>query len=239
MNKTAIKALCIAIILPVLSYILVKYYSNDAIIMPKHFYYDTVLTTTENGKTSTDTIWHSVQNISLTNQLNQPISLNDIQGKIIIIDFFFTHCPSICPMLTQNMHKLQASFKNPSGKNVADSMIVQFLSFSVDPERDSVAALKAYADKYRIDHNSWWMLTGNKKTIYDFGINELKLGLVDGEGVDTSFIHTDRFVLLDKNHVLRGYYNGLDTTSLAKLAEDVGKLMLEKDKHEKRNLFRK
>jgi len=239
MNKTAIKALCIAIILPVLSYILVKYYSNDAIIMPKHFYYDTVLTTTENGKTSTDTIWHSVQNISLTNQLNQSISLNDIQGKIIIIDFFFTHCPSICPMLTQNMHKLQASFKNPSGKNVADSMIVQFLSFSVDPERDSVAALKAYADKYRIDHNSWWMLTGNKKTIYDFGINELKLGLVDGEGVDTSFIHTDRCVLLVKNHVLRGYYNGLDTTSLAKLAEDVGKLMLEKDKHEKRNLFRK
>ena len=239
MNKTAIKALCIAIILPVLSYILVKYYSNDAIIMPKHFYYDTVLTTTENGKTSTDTIWHSVQNISLTNQLNQSVSLNDIQGKIVIIDFFFTHCPSICPMLTQNMRKLQASFKNPSGKNVADSMIVQFLSFSVDPERDSVAALKAYADKYRIDHNSWWMLTGNKKTIYDFGINELKLGLVDGEGVDTSFIHTDRFVLLDKNHVLRGYYNGLDTTSLAKLAEDVGKLMLEKDKHEKRNLFRK
>lgn len=239
MNKTAIKALCIAIILPILSYILVKYYSNDAIIMPKHFYYDTVLTTTENGKISTDTIWHSVQNISLTNQLNQSISLNDIQGKIIIIDFFFTHCPSICPTLTQNMHKLQASFKNPSGKNVADSMIVQFLSFSVDPERDSVAALKAYADKYRIDHNSWWMLTGNKKTIYDFGINELKLGLVDGEGVDTSFIHTDRFVLLDKNHVLRGYYNGLDTTSLAKLAEDVGKLMLEKDKHEKRNLFRK
>lgn len=239
MNKTAIKALCIAIILPVLSYILVKYYGDDAIIMPKHFYYDTVLNTTENGKTSTDTIWHSVQNISLTNQLNQSVSLNDIQGKIVIIDFFFTHCPSICPMLTQNMRKLQASFKNPSGKNVADSMIVQFLSFSVDPERDSVAALKAYADKYRIDHNSWWMLTGNKKTIYDFGINELKLGLVDGEGVDTSFIHTDRFVLLDKNHILRGYYNGLDTTSLAKLAEDVGKLMLEKDKHEKRNLFRK
>lgn len=239
MNKTAIKALCIAIILPVLSYILVKYYGDDAIIMPKHFYYDTVLTTTENGKISTDTIWHSVQNISLTNQLNQSISLNDIQGKIIIIDFFFTHCPSICPTLTQNMRKLQASFKNPSGKNIADSMIVQFLSFSVDPERDSVAALKAYADKYNIDHNSWWMLTGNKKTIYDFGINELKLGLVDGEGVDTSFIHTDRFVLLDKHHVLRGYYNGLDTTSLAKLAEDVGKLMLEKNKHEKRNLFRK
>lgn len=239
MNKTAVKALCIAIILPVLSYILVKYYSDDVIIMPKRFYYDTILTTTENGKTLTDTVWHSVQNIHLTNQLNQPIRLNDIKEKIIIIDFFFTHCPSICPTLTRNMRKLQASFQNPSGKNVTDSMIVQFLSFSVDPERDSVAALKAYADKYRIDHNSWWMLTGDKKTIYDFGINELKLGLVDGQGVDTSFIHTDRFVLLDKHHILRGYYNGLDTTSLAKLAEDVGKLMLEKDKNEKRDLFRK
>ncbi len=63
------------------------------------------------------------------------------------------------------MHKLQQSFKNPSGKNVADSMIVQFLSFSVDPERDSVPILKIYADKYSVDHESWWMLTGNKKII--------------------------------------------------------------------------
>lgn len=230
MNKTAIKALCIAIILPVISYLIVKYYSDDAIIMPRHFYYDTVISTTKNGKISTDTIWHKVQNISLTNQLNQPINSSDIQGKIIVIDFFFTHCPSICPTLTQHMRKLQTSFKNPSGKNVADSMIVQFLSFSVDPERDSIAALKAYADKYNIDHDSWWMLTGNKKIIYDFGINELKLTLIDGENVDTNFIHTDKFVLLDKHHVLRGYYSGLDTLSLAQLSEDIGKLMLEKDK---------
>lgn len=230
MNKTAIKALCIAIILPVVSYFIVKYYSDDAIIMPRHFYYDTVITTTKNGKISTDTIWHQVKNISLTNQLNQPINLADIQGKIIVIDFFFTHCPSICPTLTQHMHKLQTSFKNPSGKNVADSMIVQFLSFSVDTERDSVAVLKAYADKYNIDHDSWWMLTGNKKNIYNFGINELKLTLIDGENVDTNFIHTDKFVLLDKHRVLRGYYSGLDTLSLAQLSEDIGKLMLEKDK---------
>ncbi len=239
MNKTAIRALLIAIILPVSSYFIVKYYSEDAVIMPKHFYYDTILTTTENGKVSTDTIWHHVQNVCLTNQLGKKINLDDIKGKIIVVDFFFTRCPSICPTLTQNMHKLQQSFKNPSGKNVADSMIVQFLSFSVDPERDSVPILKIYADKYSVDHESWWMLTGNKKIIYDFGINELKLGMVDGEGVDTSFIHTEKFVLLDKEHIVRGYYNGLDTTSLASLAEDIGKLMMEKNKHQKRNLFRK
>ncbi len=239
MNKTAIRALLIAIILPVSSYFIVKYYSEDAVIMPKHFYYDTILTTTENGKVLTDTIWHHVQNVCLTNQLGKKINLDDIKGKIIVIDFFFTRCPSICPTLTKNMYKLQQSFKNPSGKNVADTMIVQFLSFSVDPERDSVPVLKIYADKYNVDHESWWMLTGNKKIIYDFGINELKLGMVDGEGVDTSFIHTEKFVLLDKEHIVRGYYNGLDTTSLAYLAEDIGKLMMEKNKHQKRNLFRK
>jgi protein SCO1/2 len=100
-----------------------------------------------------------------------------------------------------------------------------------------VPALRRYADKFGVDHDNWWMLTGNKKTIYDFALNELKLGLVDGEGVDTSFIHSQKFVLLDKDYVVRGYYNGLDTASLSALAKDVGLLMLEKDKKRKINIF--
>jgi protein SCO1/2 len=142
--------------------------------------------------------------------------------------------------MTKNMARLQQSFSHYNqGRRVIDSSIVRFVSFSIDPERDSVAALKKYADRFGVDHDTWWFLTGRKKDIYDFSINEMKLGLTDGEGVDTSFIHTQKFVLLDKNFLVRGYYNGLDTTSLAKLAEDVGLLMLEKDKKVKRNLFRK
>jgi protein SCO1/2 len=83
------------------------------------------------------------------------------------------------------------------------------------------------------------MLTGPKKTIYDFALNELKLYTEDGGSVDSNFIHTDKFILLDRDYVLRGYYSGLDTTSLSKLAEDIGLLMLEKDRKVKRNLFRK
>lgn len=113
------------------------------------------------------------------------------------------------------------------------------MSFSIDPERDTVAALKKYADKYGVDHDNWWMLTGPKKKIYDFALNELKLGLVDGEGVDTSFIHSQKMVLIDKDHIVRGYYNGLDTLDLSVLARDIALLMLEKDKSKKRNLFRK
>ncbi len=80
------------------------------------------------------------------------------------------------------------------------------------------------------------MYAGNKKTIYDFALNELKVGVVD-EGVDTSFLHTEKFVLLDKDYVVRGYYNGLDTTSLSTLAKDISLLMLEKDKKKKLNIF--
>ena len=125
--------------------------------------------------------------------------------------------------------------EGPSKK--IDSAFVQFLSFSVDPERDSVTALKKYADKYGVDHDSWWFLTGSKKEIYDFALHEVKLGLQDGGTIDSNFIHTGHFVLLDKDRVVRGYYDGLDSAELSKLAEDLTLLMLEKDKKKKRKFF--
>ena len=97
--------------------------------------------------------------------------------------------------------------------------------------------LKRYADKYAVNHDTWWFLTGDKKKMYDYALNELKLGLQDGEGVDSNFIHTSKFVLIDKRRNVRGYYDGLDSTSMSKLAEDLTLLMLEKDKNKKRNLF--
>lgn len=240
MSKKAILALCIAVIIPVLCYYIVKWTSEENVILPRKYYVDTIITKTVNGKTTDDTVWHKTANITLLNQLGDSVSLYDIENKVIVADFFFTRCPSICPTLTRNMAKLQQSFSHyKEGRKVIDSSIVRFISFSVDPERDSVKQLKNYADRFGVDHDNWWMLTGNKKTIYDFAFNELKLGLVDGEGVDTAFIHTPKFVLLDRDKIVRGYYDGLDTTSLSKLARDIGLLMLEKDKTKKRNLFRK
>lgn len=238
MSKKAVLALIIALLLPVLSYYLVKSLSNDAVNMPRKYLMDSIVTYTIDGKTTSDTVWHVTSNVRLVNQLGDSVSLYDIQNRIIVADFFFTRCPSICPQMTTNMARLQQSFSHYNqGRKVIDSSIVRFLSFSIDPERDSVEALKAYADKFKVNHDNWWMLTGNKKTIYDFALNEMKLGLVDGEGVDTSFIHTQKFVLLDKDYVVRGYYNGLDTISLAGLARDIGLLMLEKDRKKKRNIF--
>jgi protein SCO1/2 len=238
MNKKAVLAIVIALVAPVLCYYIIKVMSDEAVVMPRRYYNDSVITRTVDGKTTTDTLWHRTGNITLVNQLGDTVNLYDIQNKVIVADFFFTRCPSICPLMTRNMQRLQQSFSHYNrGRLVIDSSIVKFLSFSVDPERDSVAALKKYADRFGVNHDNWWLLTGEKKKIYNFALNELKLGLQDGEGVDSSFIHSQKFVLLDKDYIVRGYYDGLDTASLSNLAKDIGLIMLEKDKNKTKSIF--
>ncbi|RYY47756.1 MAG: SCO family protein [Chitinophagaceae bacterium] len=222
MNKNAIITLLAVIVIPLTGYFIVKYYSKDAVHMPRRYFYDEVISKEKEGKTTNDTVWHQVKNISFTNQLGQKVSLNDARGKVIVLDFFFTRCPSICPGLARNMKKLQDAFgKNPE--------IVQFISVSVDPEYDSVAQLRKFADKFNANHDSWWFVTGDKQEIYDFAFKEIKASIADTK-VDTAFIHTENFFLLDSNRVVRGWYNGFDTAALATLVRDIPTLMLEKDR---------
>jgi len=236
-NKTALYAILLALVFPLGAYFLVKKLSETAVILPPRFYADSVITKSEKGKIVSDTVWHRLPDISLTNQLGEKVGWKDIQkdsaGKIIVANFFFTHCPTICPTLTLNMKKLQDGLKKSQKVGDLTADYVWFLSFSIDPERDSVPELKKWADRFQVNPVNWWLLTGDKKEIYDLCINEMKLGLVDGQGVDTSFIHTDRFVLIDKDRVIRGYYKGLDSASIFKLSEDIVLLSLEKNKKDK------
>jgi protein SCO1 len=236
-SKKALLSLCIVALLPIVSYLIVKTASDEAVVMPRHYFPDSVINKVVDGKTVTDTVWHRLDNISLVNQLGDTVSLDDISGSIIIADFFFTRCPSICPTLTKNMKELQDAMKMKDSRRRIDSSYVRFISFTVDPERDTPEVLKRYADRYAVNHDTWWFLTGDKQKIYNYALNELKLGLQDGNGVDTNFIHTDKFVLIDKYRNVRGYYDGLDSAAMSKLAEDLTLLMLEKDKRNKRKLF--
>ncbi|HLX90744.1 MAG TPA: SCO family protein, partial [Puia sp.] len=220
MSGKAILAISIAVFIPLISYMIVRDVTENAIDMPRRYYYDSVNTTIRDGKQFTDTLWHRVKNITLVNQDGDTVSLDSLNGRVIIADYFFTHCPSICPALQRNMKKLQDAIKLKDEQQNPDSSFVQFISFTVDPERDTAAALKLYADRFGVNPDLWWLLTGPKKTIYDFALTELKMGLQDGEGVDSNFIHTQKMVLLDKNHVVRGYYDGLDSAALVKLAQD-------------------
>ena len=233
MNKKALYAVMLAMLLPLVSYFIVKRKSETAVMMPPHYLPDSVVTTTKNGKRITDTAWHQLGNFALKNQEGRPVSWDSLRGKIIIADFFFTHCPTICPGLTRNMKRLAESINN--GKRVGDKANnqVHFLSFSIDSERDSVERLKYWADKYQVNPDQWWLLTGNKKDIYNIIINEMKIPVEDGHDIDTNFMHTDHFVLIDSNRYIRGYYHGLDTMALAKLSSDLVLLTLEKDPREK------
>lgn len=221
MNKKAALALAMAILLPLSGYLLVSYYSNRDVHMPPRYFYDSVVVKDKGGKSTYDTIWHTVKNLNFTNQLGQQVSLDDLKGKVIVLDFFFTRCPTICPQLGVAMKKLQRSFPN-------NDSIVQFVSISVDPQHDSVGQLRKWAEKFDVNPDSWWLLTGNRDSIYKFAIQEIKASVAD-VNVDTAFVHTENFFLLDKHRVVRGWYNGLDSVAQKRLVRDIPLLMLEKD----------
>ncbi len=223
MNKSAVIGLLVAIILPLAGYFIVKHYGEAAVQMPRKYFYDSVVTSTKNGKFVSDTIWHKVSNMSFTNQLGKKVRLDDLKGKILVIDFFFSRCPSICPSMARSMKRLQNSYTN------SNDSIVQFISVSIDPVNDSVPQLRKFANRYTSNHDSWWFVTGDKKEIYDFALHEIKANIAD-VNVDTAFIHTENFFLLDKNRIVRGWYNGLDTLRQATLVRDIPLLMLEKTK---------
>ncbi|HVS95371.1 MAG TPA: SCO family protein [Puia sp.] len=234
MSKKGWLAICIAVIMPLVFYGIASQYG---VVMPRHFFPDSVVTRMKDGKEFNDTIWHRVANITLENQLGDTVSLDQLKGKVIIIDFFFTHCASICPILTRNLRHLQDALKLRDDMKGVDTSFVQFVSMTVDPAHDPPPVLKKYADHYGVNSDVWWMLTGPKKTIYDFALKELKLGLQDSVSVDSNFVHTDYIALLDKNRVIRGYYHGTDTAAVARLADDIVFIMLEKDKNRKSMIF--
>jgi protein SCO1 len=249
MNKKALYGILIALIIPLVAYFIMK--AVPTVTPPRRVFVDSVTTKISKGKEVTDTIWSRVPDFAFTNQLGQKVSWKDlfyqkndsaIEGKIVVIDFFFTHCPTICPTMTRNMKLLRDNIKTNNLVGDREANFVQFLSVSVDPERDSVVELKKWADRFQINPENWWLLTGNKKEIYDWARNGLKLAVVDGGNVDTNFMHPQLFMLLDKDRVIRArrdgsgnvkMYNGLDSTDLRNLAEDIVLLSLEKDPKKK------
>lgn len=226
MNKKAILSLMLAILLPLTGYFLVKYYSKGAEQMPGHYFYDDVVVRNDNGKTNTDTIWHKVKNLHFVNQMGKHVSLDSLHGKILVIDFFFSRCPSICPALARSMKKLQDAYEK-----VQNDSTVRFVSISVDPEHDSVPQLRSFADRYNVNHDTWWFVRADKEDMKEFAMNEVRAGYADTE-VDTAFIHTKNFFVIDTNRIVRGFYDGTDTLKQRQLARDISLLMLEKDKND-------
>lgn len=231
-NKTFLGGIAVAVLLPLSLYLIVvelvkRDVKSGKIYMPHHYAVDKIDSQVVNGKTEYDTVYHQVADITLTNQLGETVSLNkDLKDKMVVIDFFFVNCPSVCPRLTQNMRLLQRAFKK-------NDTLVQLLSITVNPGHDSFPVLRTYADHYNVDHDHWWFLTGDKKAIYDFARNQLFVSVPPGDGGADDFIHTQKLVLLDKNRYIRGYYDGLDSADIKRCADDIVLLSMENVKKKK------
>ena len=156
---------------------------------------------------------HVIGNYQLTDQLGRPFSQDKLKGKIYVADFFFTTCQSICIPMGNHLSAIAQQFK--------DDPQVRFVSHTVDPETDSVAALKEYADNYHANPDHWFLLTGPKKTIYDLARHEYFVTATEGDGGADDFVHTQNFALVDRQGHIRGYYDGTLQAEMDKLIKDI------------------
>ena len=169
--------------------------------------------------------YHTIGDFSLTNQNGETITQENYKDKIYVADFFFTTCPTICPIMTKNMADLQKALGNDSD--------VMLLSHSVTPDIDSVAQLKKYAIEKGVDDATWNLVTGDKKQIYDLARKSYLAVKTDGDGGPFDMIHTENFILVDKKKRIRGFYDGTKKEDIEKILADIEILKKSYDEHSK------
>lgn len=225
-----IGALAVSILIPLTCFIVISQLSKDKLHLPPYYVVDHVVTSPEG---TNDTIYHQVAEARFINQFGDTVSLNkDLKGKILVVDFIFTTCPTVCPQLTSNMEAIQHSFrKDPKRKSRLDTAI-QFISITVDPERDSFPVMRKYADDHNVNRKNWWFLTGSREDVYNYARKELRVQVGEGgEGLD-DLLHTQKIVVLDTMRYIRGYYDGLDTADMIRCTDDI--VILTKQKYRKK-----
>jgi len=164
-----------------------------------------------------------VQPFSFHNQRNEIVTQKDVAGKVYVAEYFFTTCKGICPKMNTNMKKLWEQFKDEKGFLI--------LSHTVDPETDTVARMKRYADSLGVSTGNWFFLTGKKDSLYrtarmSYLLDDPKNG---NDKIENQFIHTQFFALVDKLGRVRKIYDGLKNDELAELEKDIPKLLHEKE----------
>ncbi|HUH18585.1 SCO family protein [Albibacterium sp.] len=174
-----------------------------------------------NGKTVTDTVYHSIPDFEFLNQDSLAITEKTFENSIYVADFFFTSCPSICPIMHRNLLEVYKKYKGNSE--------VMFLSHSIDTKYDTPSVLKSYAEKLGVTGNEWQFASGTRETIY--GISpEYMVFTEENDQVAGGFEHQGWFILVDKDRHIRGAYNGTDEKEVAKLMKDMDILLSEYEK---------
>lgn len=220
------------LVIPALFFLFLKNFGQNHFSLPR--YYPLIDSTSGevrvekklmDGKTFTDTAFHQIPGFRLTNQANQQVTAQVIDGKIHVADFFFARCPGICPKMSSQLSRVQDVFRDNSN--------VVIVSYTVDPEHDTPEELAKYAQQYGAIPGKWHLLTGDKAEIYTLAKKgyfvTAKEDQPQSENLEDQFVHTDKFVLVDQKRRIRGYYNGTDPEDVDRLLVEIKILLYEND----------
>ena len=176
-----------------------------------------IVQNTVNGKTVYDTIPHTVADFSFVDQDNHPVNNQTFKDRIYVADFFFTSCPTICPIMKTQMLRVYEKFQ--------DNPQVALLSHTIDPEYDNVLVLRDYANRLEVGSGKWYFVTGEKEKIYEIGQNSYMVTADEDASAPGGYIHSGAFLLVDNERRIRGVYDGTKEDQVDKLMADIGKLL--------------
>jgi protein SCO1 len=209
--------LVLIILVPATIYYIMTLGKHNMLSLP--FYGEReAVTVIVNGKEKTDTIYHTVPDFSFTNHHGEIITRADFDDNIYVANFFFTTCPTICPKMSAGMLHAQEKLK--------DFQQVKFLSHTVDPERDTVEALAAYAKQVHAGER-WHFVTGDKREIYEIAVRGYLVPVEEDVLAPGGFLHSEQFILIDKKGRIRGFYDGTSITEINSLIDGVKVLIAE------------
>ncbi|HIA36932.1 MAG TPA: SCO family protein [Flavobacteriales bacterium] len=215
-KKTWFKLIVLFVILlsPALLYIGLTKGKHNLLILPV-FGPKEASSSIVNNKTVVDTIYHTIPAFSFTDQNGTTVTEETIKEKIVVVEYFFSKCMGICPKMRTQLIRVQGHTEK------MDDIIL--LSFTVDPENDTIEALNEYAQNAGAIKNRWHFLTGEKKALYGLARKGFFLGAQEGDKSlgEEAFLHSDKFVLIDKEKRIRGYYTGTDIDDVDRLIDDI------------------
>ena len=175
-----------------------------------------------NEEIKIDTTDHTISNFSFVNQNGEIINNSTFNNSIYIADFFFTSCPTICPLMKSEMMRVYKKYENEES--------VKFLSHTINPNYDNVERLKEYSKKFNIDSNKWHFVTGDIDEIYEIGLKSYMVIAAEDSLSPGGFLHSGAFLLVDKNRKIRGVYDGTNRVDVNKLLDDIPILLNENSK---------
>ncbi len=168
----------------------------------------------EKGLKVTDSVYHTIPNLKLATHLGDSMELDDLRGTIYVADFFFATCPGICPKMSSSLSKVQSTFVKDDNFKI--------ISFTVDPEKDTMDALRLYADRYDAIPGKWYFMRSSKSNIFQLALDGFFLTAKEDDGTgEEAFIHSEKLVLVDQEGIIRGYYSGIDSTSVNRMMGDI------------------